>query len=377
MRYPPLSVKKVRCKLCGKTSEFIASSLSVCAACIKDHPEKARVFILQAHAKSKKQFGLPATPPRIPGGAKCNICVNECQIGEEELGFCGLRTNRGGKLSHLGGTPSKGIVSWYYDPLPTNCVADWVCPAGSECGYPKYSYSPGMEHGYKNLAVFLGACSFDCLFCQNWHYRAMTQSLSPMQMAEDLANAVDGQTACICYFGGDPTPQLPFALAASRIALEKNRSRILRICWETNGTMNPKLARKVAEISLKTGGCVKFDLKAWDENLNIALTGVTNGRTLENFEMLASYIKERPEPPFLVASTLLVPGYIDAREVFQIARFIAGLDPTIPYSLLAFYPCFHFMDIPTTSWKQAKECQEAALEAGLKRIRIGNVHLLS
>ena len=47
----------------------------------------------------------------------------------------------------------------------------------------------------------------------------------------------------------------------------------------------------------------------------------------------------RPEPPFLIASTLLVPGYIDAR-------------------------------------KQAEECFEAARQAGLKHVRAGNLHLL-
>jgi pyruvate formate lyase activating enzyme len=32
-----------------------------------------------------------------------------------------------------------------------------------------------------------------------------------------------------------------------------------------------------------TGGCLKFDLKAWEENLHKALTGITNRRKIENF----------------------------------------------------------------------------------------------
>jgi len=92
----------------------------------------------------------------------------------------------------MGGSPQEAAVSWYYDPLPTNCVADWVCAGGSGTGYPQWAYQPGAEHGYMNLAVFYEACTFDCLFCQNWHYR------------------------------------------------EQNRKRILRTCWETNGSMNPR-----------------------------------------------------------------------------------------------------------------------------------------
>ena len=57
-----------------------------------------------------------------------------------------------GKIA--GGGPQDGNLSWYHDPLPTNCVADWVCPAGSEAGFPAFSYTPGPEYGYNNLAVF-------------------------------------------------------------------------------------------------------------------------------------------------------------------------------------------------------------------------------
>lgn len=49
---------------------------------------------------------------------------------------------------------------------------------------------------------------------------------------------------------------------------------------------------------------------------------------------------ERPDPPLLMASTLLVPGYIDENDVREIARFIALQDRAIPYALLAFSPQF-------------------------------------
>ncbi|GAI66259.1 unnamed protein product, partial [marine sediment metagenome] len=91
---------------------------------------------------------------------------------------------------------------------------------------------------------------------------------------------------------------------------------------------------------------------------------------------LVKYSAERPEPPFLVASTLLVPGYVDERQVGKIAEFIASLNPDIPYSLLGFYPHFYMKDLPTTSREHAERCYKAALDAGLKRVRIGNLHLL-
>jgi pyruvate formate lyase activating enzyme len=171
---------------------------------------------------------------------------------------------------------------------------------------------------------------------------------------------------------------MPHSLEVSRLALEKARDekRIMRICWETNGYMNPKLAERAAEHALDSGGNIKFDLKAWDETLNVGLCGVSNRPTLENFMRIGKFYEKRPEVPVLSVSTLLVPGYVDAEEVEGIARFISGTSPEIPYTLLAFYPCYLMNDLPKTSKKQALEYQRGA-EKYLRNVRIGNLHLLS
>lgn len=361
-----------RCLRCGKESALISGALGHCVDCLRRDFEAVWPQVQAARARIRAEFKLAACAPRTPGAAACSLCVHECAMGPGEVSFCGLRrAPDDGRLA--GPAPDEGYFDWYHDPLPTNCVADWVCAGGSGAGYPQYAHTQGPEYGYKNLAVFYRACGFDCLFCQNWHFR---QGRGRARPAQELADAVDPRTSCICYFGGDPGPQVTHALRASRLALEKARGRILRICWETNGSAHPRFADEMMDLSLASGGCVKFDLKAWDEGLHIALTGVTNRRTLENFERLAARISERPEPPPLVASTLLVPGYVDEREVEAIARFIARLDPNIPYALLGFHPDFVMSDLPATSRRHAQACLKAAEDAGLTRVRIGNVHVL-
>jgi pyruvate formate lyase activating enzyme len=267
-----------------------------------------------------------------------------------------------------------GNLSCYHDPLPTNCVAGQVCAAETGAGYPKFAHRPGREIGYANLAVFFRACNFNCLFCQNWHFRNDSAG-GRLVPVEALVAAVDERTACICYFGGDPTPQLPFALEASRRARAQRPEGILRICWETNGAMRPQLLDEMLELAVASGGCIKFDLKAWDPALHRVLTGVSNEHTLANFARAAAWAR-RPAPPLVVASTLLVPGYIDEHEIRGIARFIAALNPEIPYSLLAFHPQFRMTDLPATSRALAERCRAAACEAGLRRVGIGNMHLL-
>jgi len=363
-----------QCRLCNAISESISIELKVCLPCIRKKPEDALSISMEAHRKSRAVFGLPEITPIGQQGLTCNTCVNECRISEHGTGYCGLRKNEGGKLT--GVSPDEGKLSWYHDPLPTNCVGDWVCPGGTGAGYPVYAYTQGPERGYKNLAVFFHACSFNCLFCQNWHFREETLKPSTTKV-ENLVADVDKKTSCICYFGGDPSAQLPFALRASRLALERKSGRILRICWETNGSMHRNLLDRMIELSLESGGCIKFDLKAWDENLHWVLTGITNKRTLENFSRVGEKLSLRTDPPLLIASTLLVPGYIDEQEIRNIAHFIASISSDIPYSLLAFYPHFYMSDLPLTTRIFAERCLTAAREEGLKNVRVGNRHLLA
>lgn len=348
------------CLLCGRKPPLFSATLGICPECLMDRFPEARLRLERAHAASRAEFGLPAQPPRHPDGRRCRLCSNECLIGEGERGFCGLRIVQNGKLIHLAGTPEKGLLHWYRDPLPTNCVADWVCE--------------GSRHpGYHNLAVFYASCTANCLFCQNWHFREISPREGRTLSAAELAEVATPRTFCVCYFGGDPASQMPHALAASRLLAERG----VRICWETNGMMHPRLLDAALEYSIATGGCVKFDLKAYDESLHLALTGVSNRRTLENFARAASRFAEHPKaPPVVVASTLLVPGYVDAEQVGKIARFIASLDPKIPYSLLAFAPNFYMPDLPCTSACQAVEAEAAARGAGLVTVHLGNRHLL-
>lgn len=362
-----------RCRLCGRKARTISARIGFCRTCLVERFDEIEDQVRAVHELTRAMFDLPPAPPRSPGGLVCDRCLNACRLAPGQTGYCGLRQNQDGRL--VGGDEDSARVSWYFDPLPTNCVADWVCAGGSGAGYPAWARTPGPERGFDNLAVFYRACSFNCLFCQNWHFKEETW-LEPPVSAADLAGAVGPRTSCICYFGGDPTPQVVHSLAAARLARAERPGRILRICWETNGSVRPGYLNEMLGLALESGGCLKFDLKAHSLPLHRALCGVGNQRTLSNFAAAAAWFRRRPEPPLLVASTLLVPGYVETEEVGRLAGFIAGLDPDIPYALLAFYPSFYLDDLPTTSRGQAEAALAAARARGLRRVRLGNVHLL-
>jgi pyruvate formate lyase activating enzyme len=360
----------MRCRACNQ--RLAARVIGLCAECLRQGREVE--LVARVHPSIRRQFGLPEVVPRHPSGRKCSLCANECRIGPGQHGYCGLRENVNGRLVSHAGVWQVGHVQWYYDPLPTNCVASWVCPEGES----SESLRDPVRRSWRrqnNLAVFYEACTLNCLFCQNWTFHVARQKPHAMSAAQ-LAARVDERTACICFFGGDPAAQMLHALRTADLA-RQIRPEPPRICWETNGSMNAKLARRAAELSLRSGGCVKLDLKAWNESLHRCLTGASNRRTLENFRMVADLGKHRRQPPLVVASTLLLPGYLDDVEIVELARFIASIDPEIPYSLLAFHPDFFLRDLPTTSRAHAERALAICREAGLQNVRIGNRHLLS
>jgi pyruvate formate lyase activating enzyme len=364
------------CRRCGNTLTSISSRLGFCASCIREHFQEVWPELKALHEDSRRAFGLPLAPPRDPGGKTCTLCLHACQIPEGGVGYCGARRVERGCLR--GGNPAGAGLSYYYDPLPTNCVADWFCPEGNSRRFASCSrQNPGARPDL-NLAVFYHACNFNCLFCQNWSFRKATFSGERVSAAS-LAQAAHERTACVCFFGGDPTPHLPHALATSRLvaAAARRQGRTVRLCWETNGAMQEAWLNHLAESSLTSGGIIKVDLKAFSKEIHLALTGVCNSQTLKNFAALAARLEERPDLPFLMASTLMVPGYVDLEEIHGLARLIARLNPNIPYSLLAFYPQFYLRDLPVTSRDFAFKARQVALNAGVKRVHLGNLHLLA
>jgi pyruvate formate lyase activating enzyme len=312
--------------------------------------------ILKIHADARRRYGLPERIPADRVGIACGVCVNQCRIGEGNAGYCGVRYNQGGKI--IGPNRAWAYCDWYHDPLPTNCVADFVCAGHNECGF-------------KNLAAFYEGCTFNCLFCQNWHYRERKTKTT----AEDLARAADPATACTCFFGGDPTPFAEHSCEVAKCMSEK--TRLVRMCWETNGSVAPRYMTRWVEYALQSNGCIKIDFKAFSYEMSMALCGSSNRFTKENIKLVARYMARRRKPPMLILSTLLIPGYVDEYELEGMARFISSIDQDIPWSFLGFAPHFYFGDVPPTSQKQVEQALEIAEAYGIERTHVGNVHLLT
>ena len=374
------------CKFCNRTSNLISSTLSICRDCILEYdwiPVKKQISLV--HKQVRSLVGLPEKPPKATKykiKLSCYNCINKCSLSENDVSYCGLRNVKKIESGELPiPSKTKGYIHGYTDPNPTNCCNSWFCPAGTSSGYPKYSNYDGPEFGTLSYAAFMYGCSYNCLSCQNASHKLFSKQC--LFDAETLADQIvkNKKITCLCYFGGTPEVQLPFSINIAEKIIEKikdkNTSRKFRICYECNGTGNKDLMEKCMRIAIKTGGNIKFDFKAYNEKLNIALCGVSNKRTLENFKNLAdNYFGTRgKDMPEMSACTLMVPGYINHEEVELIARFISEINPKIPYSLLVFHGDYQMKDLPITPRKQAEKCLKVAREY-LKNVQIGNKFLL-
>ena len=376
MFVPPRRMShKEYCEICNEHT-LVSESLSICYNCIIDSSKDSENFIKQAHKRARDRFNLVYTAPK-GGMFNCNLCMHKCSFGADDTSFCGLRLTKNGKYSSKS-NKQQAALDYYFDPLPCNCCAAWFCPAGTGKGYPEYAYREGKELEYYNLSIFFYGCSFNCLYCQNVNHKSVNQT--PFVTIDKLTSVFSNnkKLSCVCFFGGSPEPQFDFALNLSEKirAIAQRDKRIARICWEWNGFGNKKKIEHAANLSLESGGNIKFDLKAWTPSIHKALTGIENKHVLENFEFVGqTFFKKRPNLPVLNATTLLVPGYINEKEVEKIASFIASIDDNIPYSLLGFYPHFEMADLPLTSLELAKNCYEVARDY-LKNVNLGNKHLL-
>lgn len=327
----------MKCKVCGKKIQWF--SVPVCVECSKR--EEVRGIAAELHENISIIEGGE--------GYKCKLCMNRCGITKTSL--CGLRYVEAGHLKSRT-TEDHAVLEYYYDPLPTNCCNSFFCEGSRLSGY--------------NLALFYYGCSFDCLYCQNWMHKNI-EGAKTVSLKEVLEKATDEKVRCICHFGGSPEPQINFAL---RLSSEVLKIRDVMICWEWNGSAREDLALKAAELSHSSKGTVKFDIKAWNENLHLLLTGRLPYQSRKNFTLI---FEKYPE--VLSATTLLVPYFVDEEEVKNIAKFISEHSDNIPYILLVFHPDYKMIDFPVTSRDQVLRCLEVARKY-LKRVYVGNMFLL-
>jgi len=70
--------------------------------------------------------------------------------------------------------------------------------------------------------------------------------------------------------------------------------------------------------------------------------------------------------------TLYIPGWVEVDQIERIARLLSAVDPSIPFTILAFFPQYKMRDVPPPSLDQMLSAYEAVRAVGLEAVRLGN-----
>ena len=153
----------------------------------------------------------------------------------------------------------------------------------------------------------------------------------------------------IFFTGGDLACQPEFYVEATKEI--KGLNRDLWVLFEANGYgLTPKNLDLFRDAGIDS---FWLDIKAYDDEVHRSLTGASNKWVLE----LPGEIVDRDF--VLEVSSVYVPGWVETEE--------------IPYAIVAFLPEHNLKHVRSPDFEQMKAAFEAARDAGLKNVKLGNI----
>lgn len=279
---------------------------------------------------------------RLPDGwVRCYACGHACKIPPGRPGICQVRRNDAGTL----------LVPWGYvagaalDPIEKKPFFH-VLPGST-------TYSFGM----------LG-CDLHCAYCQNWEtsqaIRDPEARVPPRETTpEELAvQAVRLGAATLTSTYNEPLVTAEWAVAVFREA----KARGLRTAFVSNGNATPE----VLDALRPWVDFYKVDLKSFCDRAYRQLGGRLD-RVLDTIPNLV-------ERGFWVeVVTLLVPGFNDSdAEIADMARFLAGVSPDLPWHVTAFRKDYRMTDPDDTPAATLVRAHDIGRREGLRHVYAGN-----
>ena len=280
--------------------------------------------------------------------ANCHVCFRHCEIKEGELGFCGARTVRDGK-----------VVAYNYGKVSSLALD----PIEKK---PLNNFYPGSYI----LSVGSFGCNLRCPFCQNneisWSeeariYARDAEIITPKELVEiALETKVKGNIG-IAFTYNEPLVGYEFVLDTARLAKEHD----LKTVMVTAGT---------AELS------VLDELAPYIDAMNIDLKGFTDDyykRVIGgNREQTMAFIEEAAKNCHVELTTLIIPGENDSEEeIRELSKWVKDLEvisgKKIPLHISRFFPRFKMTDRDATDVQKVYRLAEVARE-NLEFVYTGN-----
>jgi pyruvate formate lyase activating enzyme len=280
--------------------------------------------------------------PLDRGRVECFACGHRCPISPGFAGVCKVRFNRGGKLY----APYGYVNAAHCDPIEKK---------------PFFHVLPGA----RAFSFGMLGCDLHCGYCQNW---VSSQALRDPHSTLDFSSATPAELVDLALRQGAAamvgTYNEPLITAEWAVAIFRQaKAAGLITGFVSNGNATPE----VLEYIRPWVDLYKVDLKTFDDRRYRELGGRI-GPILESLHRIH-------EMGFwLEVVTLVVPGFNDSEaELRQIAEFLAGISPDIPWHVTAFHRDYKMMGPADTPPETLLRAAAAGREAGLRYVYAGNL----
>jgi pyruvate formate lyase activating enzyme len=276
---------------------------------------------------------------------ECYACGHRCKIREGKRGICQVRFNEGGELR----VPWGYVAALQSDPIEKK---------------PFFHAMPGTNA----LTFGMLGCDFHCGYCQNWlTSQAMRdpssdesinyiRKISPQEMVR-LAQRTHASTVVSSY--NEPLITSEWAVEIFKEA-KKNG---LMCAYVSNGNNTPEVMEYIRPYI----SAYKVDLKCMQDKNYRKLGGVLQN-TLDGIK------RAHDMGLWVEIVTLTIPDFNDSNEeLWDAARFIAGVSRDIPWHVTAFHKDYKMTDHDNTDVKTLLRAAEIGREAGLRFVYAGNL----
>ena len=278
------------------------------------------------------------------GRVDCDLCAHLCRVAPAKFGVCGVRENVGGTLvTHAYGR----VIAARPDPIEKK---------------PLYHFLPGT----RSFSIATVGCNFRCGFCQNWEISQPARRADSLRAGEDLspaevvAAARSAGCRSISYTYTEPTIFFEYACDSARLASEAGLANV----FVTNGYMTGTALRTIRPYL----DAANVDLKAFQDETYRKVCGARLRPVLETIRLM------RELGIWVEVTTLVVPGMNDGRdELRDIAGFLAGVSPDLPWHISRFHPDYEYTSTPPTPVETLELARDLGKAAGLRHIYVGNV----
>lgn len=282
--------------------------------------------------------------PLENGKILCTACLQGCELGEGKTGICGIRTVKDGKL----------MLTVYGLAAAAN-----IDPVEKK---PLYHFLPGTEI----LSIGTVGCNFHCTFCQNadisQYPKTKDHPVFGREFPPEAVVRVARENRCpsIAYTYNEPAVFFEYAYDTAKLAHEEG----LKNVFVTSGYETPAALDAIAPYL----DAMNTDLKFFREESYKKIAGARLEKVLESIRYAYS------KGVWIEITTLVIPGLNDSEEELrEIARFIKGLSPAIPWHLSAFHPTYKMLDRPRTPARTLVKAYDIGKEEGLEYVYVGNI----